>query len=441
MTLEELRKAIREALEAARDIATKAQEANRDLTGDEQAQITGLISKARDLKGQVEKKAEGDALLKALADLGDGIGVADKPEIPGVKASDRGTVGQRFTQAEGFKAFLAQYPNGRIPDSAKGITSPPVEFAGIAGLFAKALITGADDTSAGGLIRPDWAGLVDTVLGRPLVMRDLITVGTTGSDTVEYVRETVRTVAAAPVAEAVTAAAVGSGEVGSEVTAAQAGVKPESTLGWEKDSTTVKTIAHWVPATKRAMADAGQIRTIIDDFLITGLDETLETEIVDGDGTGEHLRGVLHTPGLLAQAYDTDLLVSTRKAKTKVRVVGRSVATAYVFNPEDNERIDLIRDNTAGAGTGAFLFGGPAGVGVQTLWGLPRIESEDVPAGQGVVANWKQAVLLDREQASVQVSDSHADFFIRNLLAFLAELRAAFYVRRPAAFCTIDLTA
>jgi hypothetical protein len=43
--------------------------------------------------------------------------------------------------------------------------------------------------------------------------------------------------------------------------------------------------------------------------------------------------------------------------------------------------------------------------------------------------------------ANILVSDSHSDFFIRNLVAILAEMRAAFGVLRPAAFVEIDLTA
>ena len=37
-------------------------------------------------------------------------------------------------------------------------------------------------------------------------------------------------------------------------------------------------------------------------------------------------------------------------------------------------------------------------------------------------------------------TDSHSDFFVKNLIAILAEMRAAFGVIRPAAFVTIDLT-
>ena len=49
-------------------------------------------------------------------------------------------------------------------------------------------------------------------------------------------------------------------------------------------------------------------------------------------------------------------------------------------------------------------------------------------------------VLWDREQANISVSDSHADFFIRNMIAILAELRAAMGVIRPSAFVEVDLS-
>jgi HK97 family phage major capsid protein len=235
---------------------------------------------------------------------------------------------------------------------------------------------------------------------------------------------------AAPVAESTATADPGT------MNAAN-GVKPESALAWAKVTTPVRTIAHWIPITKRALSDAAQVRSIIDAFLRYGLEEELEDQMIAGDGTGENLEGLSNVSGVQAQAWDTNLLTTTRKAKTKVRLVGRSVANAYLLNPSDLEAIDLLQDNEA-----RFYFGGPSGVGTAgTLWGLPVIETEAVPAGTGYVGDFRKAVLWDREQASITISDSHANFFIRNMVAILAEMRAAFGVIQPNAFVEIDLTA
>jgi HK97 family phage major capsid protein len=68
------------------------------------------------------------------------------------------------------------------------------------------------------------------------------------------------------------------------------------------------------------------------------------------------------------------------------------------------------------------------------------VESENKTAGYAIVADWRLAALWDRQQATISMSNSHSDFFIRNLVAILAEMRAAFGVIRPAAFIEVDLT-
>ena len=78
--------------------------------------------------------------------------------------------------------------------------------------------------------------------------------------------------------------------------------------------------------------------------------------------------------------------------------------------------------------------------GRRQLWGYPVVTSQTVTEGYALLGDWRKAILWDRERASIQVSDSHSDFFIRNLVAILAEMRAAFGVIRPTAFCQVDLT-
>ena len=254
---------------------------------------------------------------------------------------------------------------------------------------------------------------------------------------------------AAPVPEATSAAAVGSGDPA--VTPAQAGVKPESGFGTVRVQTPVKTIATWMPATKRALADATQIRTLIDGFLEYFLEEELEDQMVRGDGTGENFEGLATVSGTQTQPAVTDpagappglgLLLAMRRAKTRVRTVGKAVANGYAIHPNDLQRLEELVDND-GRFYGDGPFGGTANLtgGVTTtIWGLPAIECEGAVEGAPWCADWRKSILWDREQSSVTATDSHMDFFIRNLVAILAEMRAAFGVIQPSAFCKVTLS-
>jgi len=445
MNPDEIRGRIVAAMKSARDVAAVAENAGRDFTPEERSQVKQFGEQITGLKAQLDQATADAATREEIKAWGAEIGLLEPAkagsvlELAGAPAGGRGTktAGERFTSSPEWKNWMGQFPENRIPDSYKGLRSTPVAFGG----FKDLLTSGDHSTSAGILLEPQRLGYQDFPR-RPLVLRDLVSTGTTNTDTIEYVKQGTLTNNAAPVPEATTAAPIGSTVNGTTVTPAAAGLKPESGFDFEKVTEVVRTMANWMPATKRALSDAAQVRTIIDTFLRQNLEQLLEDEILAGPGTGEHFRGLLNTPGILGQAYDTDLLVTMRRAKTKVRTVGRATASAYVLNPEDNERIDLLRDGAGGSpNSGAFLFGGPAGNGVQTLWGLPRVECEAMPVGTAMVADWRWATVWDREQAALQVSDSHSDFFIRNLVAFLVEIRAAFGVIRPSAFVEIDLTA
>lgn len=376
--------------------------------------IEELEQKAKELQGDDGMRARAAAVLK-------GIGEPQRPPLPGgprpePERAERKSIGQRFIESPAFKEWLREIaPSGQVSDSLKGINSPPVEF--------KDLLTGFSLTSAGALITPDIRPLVSLPLP-PITILDLITRGTTGSDSVEYPRVTALTNNAAPVKEATTVVTAGD----------EASIKPESSMAFVKVTTSVKTIAHWIPATKRALSDAGQLRTLIDGFLQSGLQQALAGQVINGNATGEQFDGLLNVAGTTVQAFDTDILRTSRKAVTKARVTGLVEPNGFVMSPADWERFDLSADNEH-----RYYFGGPAILGTPRLWGLPVAQELKMPDGTILTGDLRQAVLWDREQASIQVSDSHADFFIRNLVAILAELRAAFGVLRPAALVKATL--
>lgn len=435
MTLKELRDARAKAAHEAREIAKTAIDEGRDLTSDEKAKATDRVAEVDRLTTEINQKKSDDDLSKRINDFGSELGL-DGP-APNDLTVVRGgkSVGQRFVDSDAWQNVLKQAPSGQFGKDQR-INSHPVAF--------KDLLTGADhDESAGVTVDSERIGVQvgPEAFQRPLTLRQLVTNGRTGSDTVEYSRFLSMTSGAGVVPEATTAEPVGSGTT--PVTDAQAGVKPQSALTMGRKTAVVKAIANWIPITKRAISDAAQLLTLIDNFLLYNLEEELENQMLNGDDVGENFEGLANVSGVQLQAYDTGKLETTLKAKTKVRLVGRRNANGWVLNPLDVEELSLIRDRAGGAdGTGQFFWGGPASAGgTATLWGLPVIENETVPVGTGWVGDWTRAILWDREQATVTASDSHQDFFTRNLVAILAEMRAAFGVVQPNAFVKIDLTA
>jgi len=436
--MDELTEELKAHLKTARDIADAADKAGRDFTDEERGQVTEAMSKATDVKARIEQAKGDDALTKAMRDLGDGIGLVDdggERQTPsGLIIPDGKSLGEHFVNSAEYKELLGSVPGGAFQKNHR-VQARPVGYKTLLDsrgrqTLVKTLVTGASDTSAGALVQSDYKGLLGGLgqFERPLMLRDVVTPGQTDSDTVEYSRVTSITNNASPVAESTTTATPGS------QTAAN-GVKPESALALAKVTANVRTIAHWIPVTKRALSDAAQIRTLIDGFLQYGLEEELEDQMISGDGTGENLEGLANVSGVQSQAFDTNELVTLRKAKTKVRTVGRSVPNAYLLNPADLETVDLLQDNN-----GQFYFGGPAGDPTHPIWALPVIETEAVSAGTGYVGDFRKTILWDREQSSITLSDSHNDFFVRNMVAILAEMRAAFGVIQPNAIVKITLT-
>lgn len=422
LTLQEKREKREDLYAKSMAIIDKVDAEKREPT---QAERDELVPMRRELEAlgaeiaEADKKAAEDReTMAAIRKMGAGLVKANDREVERavatVPAKDA-SIGRQFLASPQYRAFMAQWPNGQIPDLAKGIHMNPVPFA--------TLITGASKTSGGALVVNDRQDtIVPAVRAMPAFI-DIVTHGTTESDTVEYVRVTSETNAAAETAEA-TAAGDSSG------------TKPESAMALEVVTEAVKTVAHWIPATKRSLSDAGQLRTLIDGFLRYGLRQRVNQQIIKGTGSGANLRGIDNISGTQTQSWDTDQLVTMRRARTKVKVNGGAIPSAYLMHPNDWEDIELLRD-----GQDRFYFGGPMALGTKTVWGLPVVEDEAVNEGNGYVSDWAMCVLWLREQASVSLSDSHSDYFVRNLVAILAEERVAFGCLRPAAIVEFGLNA
>lgn len=408
-----------------------AADAKGDFTAEERQTMIAMMADAKRLADEIKEEATINGGLSEaknfLAALSTGEpqkqSVEEKHDltVSGFPMQPNGkTLGEMFTEHEAYQGLMKRYAgaDGLIKPSTKGIQS------GVFTASMKDLLTGSSATSAGAAVANDrFAPITDLVGDRELTVDDMVSKGTTGSDTVEYVRVTAKTNNASPVVEA--SAASGTW-----------GIKPESAMTLEVVSTTVKTIAHWIPMTKRAASDAPQVRTLVDTFMRYGLDEELEDQELNGDGTGENFEGITTAVSQSVGSAGTDI-DAIADAIRVVRYTGRRRPNALVINPLDwfSANFLLAKDGV----TGGYLIGDPRASldQLNTLWGLRVVVTPAMAENTALVGDFRMAMRWAREGVSVSVSDSHSDFFIRNLLAILAERRDAFGVLDIQAFCEV----
>jgi hypothetical protein len=441
--LADLQKAALVHTQKARDVL----EANKDKnpsewSEDDRKSYDEALAKGREKLEEIKTAKADLAVLdgaKALAkEIGEpAVGDVDTQGNQPVRERVK-SLGLQVVESPEFKAMLKPFTAAdgsvRIGEKTR-IQSDPINIKG--------LFVGGTDTSAGAFVVNEQTGIVEMLGRKELKIRDLISVRRTGSDTVEYVEQTSHTNAAAVVAEATSSAAPALPALDGNALAAGAslvnnpagGYKPEGSWAFVRRTAVVKTIAEWVPATKRALADVAQLEGLINDELRADVAEAEEGQILAGDGTGENFTGIRNWSGIQTQTFSTDIFETARKAITKCRYVGRANPNGIVISPATAEIIDLAKDLN-----GAYRYGGPQAIGIRTLWGVPTVVSETQADTDIIVGDFSKAVFWDREQTTVTMSDSHADFFIRNMVAILGEERGAFAVTRPKAFVKAALS-
>jgi HK97 family phage major capsid protein len=104
-----------------------------------------------------------------------------------------------------------------------------------------------------------------------------------------------------------------------------------------------------------------------------------------------------------------------------------------VIHPANHEAVDLIRDTQGG-----YIGGGPYNPAGATIWGLRVVVTEAIASGTALVGSFMQAAQVYRRGGvTVEASNSHSDFFRKNLTAIRAESRLALAVYRPESFVTV----
>ena len=412
---------------------------NGDLSAEDTQQLERLNAAAKDADKAWADAADAEGMAIgareraetiARAVTGKGIDwsrVGTVAPQPGVQGNRIVSAGEQFVQSDEYKALLA---SGALKSDRARI--------GTSAAFTAAATDVVHTGSAGGaldLVRPTFLPDIIPLDQRPRTVRSLFSNDTAPDAPIRDARQTAFDNAAAAVAQATSAAGA---------TNAATGLKPQSSVAWEEFEVSPKTIATWMATTRQAVGQVNRLRSLIDDNGRVMIELAEEDQILNGDGNGPNISGLLDQDGLLdldASTLDADTgnLDALRVAKRLIRTgPARVGADAVLLHPEDSEQYDLMKDgeNRYRAGD-PFASGGPE---LAPIWRLTRVESEAVEPGTAIVGAFKLGGTVYQVQPlTIYVSDSHEDYFVKNLLAILFEERIALVIRRPSAFCVVTL--
>jgi Phage capsid family len=388
MTLKEKRERYESLRQKALGLTEKALAEDRQLDAAESRELDSLVEDAKQLHAQIERDQAG---LKAM-DLVDQavaihMGTAEGQTL-GVKARD--VMGHSWARA--IKSALG----GGLSGGEKTLTVPP----------------------AASIPMPSLATTPMGYAGAPLLGAVGITPwpATDGGRTIQFLRETTRTLAAAIVDPGAT--------------------KPSSTLGLTLVESNAETVAHVCPAINRNdLQDFANMATFVVTEMVYGVQVALENAVLNANRTPPGMQGILHTAGTTAVPFSTDVPTTIMDAVTALTSLGYP-ATDVVLAPADWSKLALSKSTT-----GEFLFAGlPAASAAPRVLGLTAVVSPNLAAGEAIVTSLRQSVSIYEREHPVAEWGTQNTEFAQNQMTARVEGRFALVIPQPASIAVAALS-
>jgi HK97 family phage major capsid protein len=246
-------------------------------------------------------------------------------------------------------------------------------------------------------------------------IRDLITPGTTNSNSIEYVYEYAYSDA-------------------SDITSEGAEYK-QGDFDLKLGTATVRKITAYVIVSEEMLDDVEGLSSYISTRLPSKLKVKEDYQLLYGNGQSTNLSGLTHN----ATAYSDNLADSdiTRidvlvDACRQVRVAaGEYKATAILIHPTDAALIKLAKDDN-GNYIHPWIF---MPNGQIVLDGVPVIVTTAITAGQFLVGDFKLgAQVFDRKQMTLEMTNQNEDNFVKGMVTVRIAERITIAVYRSTAF-------
>jgi HK97 family phage major capsid protein len=290
----------------------------------------------------------------------------------------------------------------------------------------RADITSADTTVGAGrslgtsLVPGARVPGIVTPYQRELRLRDVINVGQTVSNSVEWPRETGYTNNSRPVTETTTI--------------------PKSELTFDLVTAPVRTISHIFKLSLQILDDAPGLASYINARGTYGLGLTEESQILSGNGTNQNLNGILPQSTDFSPQFTVDNETAIDRILEAVSQAedAEIPVNAVVLNKRNWRKITAVKSTTA-----EYISDqSPFGLTDPRLWGVTVIPTNAMPAGTFLAGAFQAgATIFDRMGVEVLLSTENSDDFERGMCTVRIQSRLALAVFRPEAFVSGDLTA
>lgn len=378
-------KVVGDQLKAYAEQTEKEIKRTGEMHGETRAKVDELLTKSGELSARLQ---EAEQKL---------VNADRRPEAAAAAKS----VGQLVAESEQMKDLNASFRGSRRIE------------------IPRAAITSVDGSGASLVPADRRPGLV-VAPERRMTIRDLVAPGTTGSNSIEYVRETGFTNNAAPVTEG--------------------GSKPYSEIVFELDNAPVRTIAHLFKASRQILDDAQALQSYIDARARYGLLLAEEAQLLYGNGTGVNVHGLI--PQATAYSAPGGITVTAEQRIDRLRLallqaeLAEFPASGIVLNPIDWAAIELTKD-----GENRYIIAVPQDGTAARLWARPVVATQAIVQDDFLVGAFSLgAQIFDRLMAEILISTENDKDFETNMVSIRAEERLAFAVYRPEAFVTGSLT-
>lgn len=373
-----------------------------------QKQESGIKSVVDTQSKMNEKISKADEVIKRLEEEKKGLEErlekmevkANRPDFGAAPREYKATPGMQFVNSQEYKDA----------QTAKRMRTESVDVGDIFSL--KTLVGDTGDRA------PVYSDRVQELFYDPgqrqLTLRQLMNVGQTQSNAIDFFLETTFD------------------EDGAASQDGEGGSKAQQDMAFTKKTAPVETVAAWLPVSRQVLDDQAMLQSYIDGRLTYAVEKEAEKQILFGDGNSGELTGIWNTDGVEtigAPAGTDTVLDHIRKAIRDVRL-SEYGATGIILNPSDWADIELLKDDES-----RYLWTSVTEGGQMRLWRVPVLETTVMDEGRFLVGAFGLgAQLWDRMSSTIRISDSHSDYFVKNLVAVLAELRLALTVYRPKAF-------